>query len=112
MESWIYIGRSQWFYRIKKLLVPVSSKMIIIMVKFCPFYPLIVVKTRSGKLNDWANSLARQVFPLQIENSKLLYYIGRIGGMYYVLVHSGGLITRGGSEMILWTYSKINSVTL
>ena len=75
MESWIYIGRSQWFYRIKKLLVPVSSKMIIIMVKFCPFYPLIVVKTRSGKLNDWANSLARQVFPLQIENSKLLYYI-------------------------------------
>ena len=27
-------------------------------------------------------------------------------------MHSGGLITRGGSEMILWTYSKINSVTL
>ena len=77
MNFYQCIGRSQWFYRIKKLLVPVSSKMIIIMVKFCPFYPLIVVKTRSGKLNDWANSLARQVFPLQIENSKLLYYIGR-----------------------------------
>ena len=63
----------------------------IIMVESCPFYPLIVVKTRSGKLNDWANSLARQVFPLQIENSKLLYYIYYIyqqkKGDRYVLVY-------------------------
>ena len=34
------------------------------------------------------------------------------GGGAGSTVHSGGLITRGGSEMILWTYSKINSVTL
>ena len=28
------------------------------------------------------------------------------------LMHNGGLITRGGSGIILWTYSNINSVTL
>mgnify|MGYP001196834542 CR=1 FL=1 len=92
MESWIYIGRSQWFYRIKKLLVPVSSKMIIIMVKFCPFYPLIVVKTRSGKLNDWANSLARPSgFKLKTASCSITYIIcirkQRGVGMYYVLVY-------------------------
>ena len=26
--------------------------------------------------------------------------------------HNGGLITKGGSGIILWTYSNINSVTL
>ena len=66
----------------------------IIMVESCPFYPLIDVKTRSGKLNDWAN---RQVFPVQIENSKLLYYIYYMYqqkkgiGMYYVLVPAAQL---------------------
>ena len=41
-------------------------------------------------------ALARQVFPLQIENSKLLYYIYYISkkrgiGMYYVLVPAAQL---------------------
>ena len=32
--------------------------------------------------------------------------------IFILITHSGGLITRGGSGMILWTYSNINSVTL
>ena len=29
-----------------------------------------------------------------------------------IAMHNGGLITKVGSESILWTYSSINSVTL